>query len=475
VLSTGQIVGENKKMAHLKKLDIIAQEFISLQSSDTGRARKNNEESKMILQISKILTPSIRKMAKNKGLLNLLDDVQQHAYLAINTALKSWDGNMSSFSTYVHWQLRAEMKNLELHHFPERRKVSQNIDVQMLYLNRPCNDEKGSEGAELGEIMNLDPEGYLHIEDNIALKMQWRNIEFALAKIVIPQVNEYVAAGCVNRKNIVDSMRNIQIYVERTLIEESSCLVSEKHGVSRERVRQVTGLVDKSFCHHIKELMANPRPMTKDEKLAWELALSVYKEEKDHLITISGEINVRPSEQIEDECLARQDVPVNNKLAAVTTAAILSFQPAQIAAQPQKAPQEVSRAIPPAEPVVEPVEVAALKKQSSVSNKPEAIVEPKQIASSSKREFIDAQATGSKEWAIKLSEHPSQNEVKSAASNLIKIYPELRRYKPAIIRSQNGARYSIAFASLNLKEATVICASLQAQGQKCARIRIGNR
>lgn len=460
-------------MAHLKKLDIIAQEFICLQNSDTIRARKRSEEGKLILSISKILSPSIRKMAKNKGMLGILDEVQQHAFLAINTALKSWDGDMSSFSTYVHWQLRAEMKNLELHHFPERRKVSQNIDVQMLYLNRPCNEEKGSEGAELGEIMNLDPEGYLHIEDNIALKMQRRNIEFALAKIVIPRVNEYVATGCVNRKNIVDSMRNIQVYVERTLIEESSCLVSEKHGVSRERVRQVTKLVEKSFCHHIKELMANPRPMTKDEKLAWELALSVYREEKDHLITISGEITVRPSEEIENECLARQEIPVNKNIAAMATAAILSFQSAQISAEPQKQ-QEVSRAIPPSETVVKTAVVPAPQKKTNLASKSE-IKKEAELPNSSRRAFIGAEASGSKEWAIKLSEHPSQNEVKNAAGNIIKIYPELRRYKPAIIRSQNGARYSLAFASLNMKEATVICANLQAQGQKCARIRIGNR
>lgn len=434
-------------MTQLKALDGLASETLAVRASGLGPARLRREEDRLVSRIADVLRPTVRKMMRHKGMLDIQDEVNQHAYIAIHTALSDWDGSISSFSTHVHWKLRAEMRTLELQHFPERRKVCENIDVRMVYLNRPCNDGQGDESDELGEVMNLDPEGYRVIEDNVDHQMFIRNIDNALARIAAPRISTYLSSGCSDRAPVATVMRDIHIFIQRMLHEENARVVAACHDITRERIRQITNKIENVFSKNIRDMMQNPRPMTNEEEEAWELALAIYREEAGYDIKLIDRGDVRTAEEIELPLLAQE----GNMKKTIAVAAVVALASPGVA-------QEHSRAIPPSAETSEPITVNSLAVESvdlEVAN--------------------DIDADGDQEWAIKLGEHPTRFALRSAADNVLRRNPELRSYRPAMIPSRNGKGIGLAFGALNLNDATKLCTLLEARGENCIRIRIGNR
>lgn len=454
-------------MTNLRILDSLACEYQKLGESDLGPGRRKKEETNIITRIHKVLTPSIRRSAKQKGMLGIQDDVDQHAYLAINTALGTWNSELSSFSTHVHWQLRAEMKSLELYHFPERRKVSQNINVQMVYINQVAQADSEN-GSEFGDILNLDPEGFLEIENNISQQMDCRNIEYALSRMIISEVGSYLNGKCLNRGGILRVMRNIHIYIQQKIGEENTNLVGDKHSITRERVRQVTMTMHETFSRHIRDIVARPRSMTIEEKDAWELSLAIYKEERGQSIPLTKCTNPRTSEEIENCYLNLPEDHMKAKIAAML-AGIAFVQSVPSVSQ------ERSRAIPPVtavKPSVEKTKTQTSKTDERVTGR---VVANDTERAASKREFEGVEPDNGKIWVVKISEHPNQYDLKTAASSAIQRHPELKVYRPAIIRNKDRNTLSLGFGGLNQKEATRVCAIMQSRGQACSRIRVGQR
>ena len=442
-------------MTQLKALDGLARETLAIRSSGLGPARLRREEDRLVSRISDVLRPTVRKMMRHKGMMDLQDEVGQHAFIAIHTALSDWDGSISSFSTHVHWKLRAEMRTLELQHFPERRKVCENIDVRMVYLNKPCNDGQGDESDEIGEVMNLDPEGYRTIEDNVDHGMFIRNIDNALSRIAAPRIAAYLASGCSDRAPVVIVMRDIHIFVQRMLHEENARVVAACHDITRERIRQIANKVEKAFTKNIRDMMQNPRPLTEEEESAWELALSIYREEAGYDLKLVDRGVIRSVDDIEAEYIAQEDGMKKTTLAVAAAVALVSSEADA---------QDHSRAIPPQEALVADAEPARTVTVSSLAV--EAI--DSEVAN-------DLQVVEENEWAIKLGEHPTRFALRSAANDVLRRNPELQKYNPAMIPSRNGKGIGLAFGTLDLPEATRLCSLLESRGENCIRIRIGNR
>lgn len=440
-------------MTQLKALDGLARETLAIRSSGLGPARLRREEDRLVSRISDVLRPTVRKMMRHKGMMDLQDEVGQHAFIAIHTALSDWDGSISSFSTHVHWKLRAEMRTLELQHFPERRKVCENIDVRMVYLNKPCNDGQGDESDEIGEVMNLDPEGYRMIEDNVDHGMFIRNIDNALSRIAAPRISTYLSTGCSDRAPVVNVMRDIHIFVQRMLHEENARVVAACHAITRERIRQITNKVEKVFTKNIRDMMQNPRPLTEEEEAAWELALAIYREEAGYDLKLVDRGTTRSVEEIEMAYISQDGGMKKTTLAVAAAVALVSSEAGA---------QDHSRAIPP---------------QENAEAEPARTVIVNSVAIESVDGEIanDLEIDDSNEWAIKLGEHPSRFALRSAANDVLRRNPELQKYNPAMIPSRNGKGIGLAFGTLDLPEATRLCSLLESRGENCIRIRIGNR
>ena len=459
-------------MTQLKALDGLASEALALRASDLRPARRQREEDLLVYRIFEVLKPTVRKMLRNKGMLDIMDEGEQHGFIAIHTALNDWDHSLSSFSTHVHWKLRAEMRSLELHHFPERRKVCENIDVRMIHLNKPCQDNSEGEMDEIGNVMNLDPVGYLQIEDNVDAAMFRRNIDGALSRIAIPRINSYVSSGFTDQAPVFQVMRDIHIFIQRVLGDENAEAVANSHGITRERIRQITNKIETAFMKNMKDMLQNPRKRTTSEDLSWELALSIYNEQGGHDIrlmdgvpyideerdTIENRAAMRLPEDIEYEIRNRTDEEEEMKSGLVIAAAALGLS--GVPAQAQEEPLR-SRAVPPTQAAPKEIEI---------------VEEPARIEGAVPRSEDDSlQPEGRREWAIKLGDHPTRYALRSAADSAVKRNPELGRYKPSIVESRDGEGLSLAFGILELPEATRLCSMLERRGEDCIRIRIGNR
>ena len=148
--------------------------------------------------------------------------------------------------------------------------------------------------------------------------------------------------------------------------------------------------------------------------------------------------------------------------AGLVAAAAVALASTSAQAQ-QEAPR--SRAIPPAQEAPQTIEV---------------VEEPTKIVQERAQEDAIAdedqlKAEGRREWAIKLSEHPTRYALRSAADGLLRRNPELGKYKPSIMQGRDGQGLALAFGVLELPEATRLCSVLERRGEECIRIRIGER
>jgi hypothetical protein len=462
-------------MTQLKALDGLAAEALALRQSDMRPARLRREEDKLVYRISEILKGTMRKMLRNKGMLDILDEGEQHGYIAIHAALGDWNPSLSSFSTHVHWKLRAEMRTLELHHFPERRKVCENINVTMIHLNKSCQEGAEGDKDEIGNVMNLDPLGYTQIEDNVDSAMFRRNIDGALSRIATPRINAYISSGFTDQGPVYQVMRDIHIFIQRVLGDENAEAVANSHGITRERIRQITNKIEIAFMKNMKDMLQAPRKRTEDEDLAWELALSIYNDRAGHDIrlldgvpyadsdkdTVSEKREaMRLPEDVEYEIRNRTEENEMKAGMVVAAAAVLASGQVNAESQPAR-----SRAVPPAEQNQEAAPtVIEIVEESTLPD-----------ARTGRTEVDELRPEGRREWAIKLGEHPTRYALRSAADGIVRRNPELGRYKPSIVANRDGTGLVLAFGVLELPEATRLCSVLERRGEDCSRIRIGSR
>lgn len=219
-------------------------------SEGLSTRRLEREESKLIVQVYALLKPVVRKLVARKNMLSMIQECEQHAYIAIHRAIDSWDSNISSFSTYVHWQIRAELGDLQHKMYPERRKVQTLVPVKMLELDRPMNTNDGN-SATMGDFL-VDEIAETRVEDAasqyvakhclerifshyLARKQKaYESHEHDLAKIEEHRYNLMRNRDIYLRYRVGIGFKGIQKYKD----------IAAKYEISRERVRQIVARVE---------------------------------------------------------------------------------------------------------------------------------------------------------------------------------------------------------------------------------------
>lgn len=488
-------------MTLMQEMDEIALEALALKESDISPARYRHHESRLTEMLFEKLRGSIRKMKNHKNInRNHSEDADQHARMAIVSALNSWIPSISSFSTHVHWRLRAELRQLELTIYPERRRVSAGIDVRMIELN---DITAGSD--DYMTVLNLDPESEERTEFDADMAIYYTKIEQMLARIIYRRIGQY-ETGCLNRAAIKNCMRDVHIFKQRMIDSEVANNVGTKHHVSRERIRQINEKMKKEIKKQVESLEADPRPATAEETRRWNLAVAVYYEETES--TEKGDTDLRlykngpilhssnyemkaPAEDLvtslDDEADANLDEivsatdanlfgdsfftdeetgyghnpqkirPTRTKRAraAITAAATLSL--AGMAVQPAAA-QSKSRAIPP---------VSASDIASSVTNVKTASIN---LTNDIKPQAIKLE--NKKSWAVKLGTYSDKTMLRQAAADARTKHPEFRTLKIAYVPQRGETGVALAFGPLDQNAAEAICSQIE---QDCKMVRLGER
>lgn len=77
-------------------------------------ARERARVDRAFARVAALLAPRIRYFTRTYGLADVAEDAQQACAIAIHRAAERYDRRRARFTTYVNWQLRAELQALRL-------------------------------------------------------------------------------------------------------------------------------------------------------------------------------------------------------------------------------------------------------------------------------------------------------------------------------------------------------------------------
>lgn len=240
------------------------------------------EQDRLAREMQRILKPSIRRLAARKNMTkDIQDEIDQHTFIAICRALRDWDPEIATFSTHVHWKVRAELQTLQHFEFPDRRRLAVPVKINFLELDRPYTGDDGSTYTMADYLVDEDAEDMVEsaARRHVALHTFERVFSHAIAR----QMQAY----CINqndqdkiaarRHNL---MRNRWIYIRRTLGLETYEQIAQEYSVTRERARQIIIGVDKEmkgqlprYCKDSNQIVSATRMPPEDVHPSWDYML----------------------------------------------------------------------------------------------------------------------------------------------------------------------------------------------------------
>ena len=514
-------------MRTLKELDAIAAKLQDLSAQGLSPARHRRETDRLTWSIYEILQSSIRKQVARKGMKDHVDDVQQHSLIAINSAVATWEPERSSFSTFVHWKLMAELRTLELHLFPARRALAKNLDIKHFSMDEPI-FRGDPDGCAYAEINNLNPEAEQRVHDNAEKSLLYRRMDEIFARMMSGRVGQFEIGGYVYPRGVLTGMRDIHIFILRELHETCANDVAAMYDLTRERIRQITASVDKLF----KQIGASGKPLDLSENCArqWKLAVALYKEHADIDVRLGDSSALLSSSEYErprviealpavdfTDALIEVDQTVTAEIAEDHAFAGATQQELDLAAEEQpeqpikratfvqKARAAILAAQRPARGMPDLQAILPMFEQPASAANDEAMqVEDSAMPASGKRKILpfirkskaaafamaaiasiassgvaakappnpsiaDPPAT----YAVKLDVKGDKGEIRLAAPAERAKHAEFSdlqiAYVPGAIEREN----SLAFAPLAWLDAQRICSDMTAKGEKCSIIRFG--
>lgn len=244
--------------------------------------RLNAERDRLAHEMHRILKPSIRRLTTRKNMTrDLQDDIDQHTFIAICRALSDWNPDIATFSTHVHWKVRAELQTLQHFEFPDRRRLATPQRISFLELDRPYTGDDGSTYTMADYLIDETAEDMVEAEArrHVALHTFERVFSHAIAR----QMQAY----CINQTDQDkiaarrhSLMRNRWIYIRRTLGLETYEQIAQEYNVTRERARQIIISVDKEargqlprFCKEENQIVSATRMAPEDVHPSWDYML----------------------------------------------------------------------------------------------------------------------------------------------------------------------------------------------------------
>lgn len=466
-------------MQSLKKLDDIAQRFLDLAGSGLRPARLRREQDRVIEDLYSALRPSIAKLAKRKGMLMYQDDIQQHARIAINTALESWSPDESSFSTYVHWKLRAELKTLELHLFPERRALAKDLDVKA-YSFEDLSVHTNDEGSQsFLDIVNFAPELETETESGAERLILFRRMDEVFASIIAPKIDAFERGGCVNIRPVMTAMRDIHIFIQRKVHDQTNNTVAVYHDLTRERIRQITGKIERTFF--IAFEINGGIDITADDERKWLHAAAIYAENAGQDIRLLKEIALQPSasyetarpmgdapnfdmiDEIEDEVEVEVEAPepvADERFATEAVQQDLFRETATVRRIDRKNDRfaaDRKRPVLRAGALAMAAAAALAGQAAAAKSPPVPVDEPSRIA-----------------FAVKLDVRGPLDQLMDAAKRAKADNIEFSDLRAAYVPDRVSEQGSLAFAPLAWLDAERICSKIKASGKRCTIVHIQN-
>ncbi|ALH82311.1 sigma factor [Sphingopyxis macrogoltabida] len=98
-------------------------------------ARARARVDRAFARLAALLTPRIRYLIRVYGLTGVADDAGQACAIAIHRAADHYDPARARFTTYVTWQLRAELQALRLRLYGEHRSAGRRQVTTILSLD----------------------------------------------------------------------------------------------------------------------------------------------------------------------------------------------------------------------------------------------------------------------------------------------------------------------------------------------------
>lgn len=510
-------------------LENYASRMLELNGDEHGLKphRLRAEKDRLAHEMHRILKPSIRRLTTRKNMTrDIQDDIDQHTFIAICRALTDWNPEIATFSTHVHWKVRAELQTLQHFEFPDRRRLATPQRISFLELDRPHTGDDGSTYTMADYLVDETAEDAVEAEArrHVALHTFERVFSHAIAR----QMQAY----CINQEDQEkisqrrhSLMRNRWIYIRRTLCLETYEQIAQEYGITRERARQIIIRVDEEARGQLprfsKEDGCIQEPTRKPPETihpSWDyMLIDFYMATGEDTRLFGREVamptriptyDFRPEVAIVDQ--TAEDMAAELNVHRIEDARIVQdveqARPPVIRAHEEKASTVVrmpdrrrgvlrqagiaaiagamlttavaanaqSRAIPPegpgtrnAEITVESREAGRLAVRAPVS-RPKAVQTDKGIA------HIDRISLARPAWGVRIADYSSEKAARAGWTGERKSWNWLRGLQAAYIPASSGSTHGVAFGPLSETQAQGMCHEAKRHSKPCQVVRFGN-
>jgi RNA polymerase sigma factor (sigma-70 family) len=501
--------------------------MIELNKNEKGLRpnRLEAEKSKIASEMLRILRPSLRRLSLKKKMgPELQEDVEQHAYIGICKALEDYNPELSSFSTYVHWKIRAELQTMQHFQFPERRRLSTPVRISFVELDKPQMQENGDTCCMIDFLEDAHAED--KIEDAARKYVAFHAIDRIFSHSIARQVRHMYMTGNDDSKitaKVHRFMRDRWMYVRHTIFMENHEQIAAEYGISRERVRQIISKVEENVCHQVahynksKELVDWSGEIPKEIHPSWTYMVLEYYRETGQDVRLVGrdepmpktaeafdfvadlteeKKSIAPVVAVEDvvdqpavaetnSTVVRIDIPLSgqkqksggetgkvismsaHKKALARHAASMVAAGAMLASA-VSANAQTSRAIPPLEIESKSasVKVEAIKRK--IASKP--VVEKRRVLSLVSIEGIKVKTPS---WGVKTAQFANLSQAREGWVREQNSWNWLKGLQPAYLKNPATNYHSIAFGPLTKDQADGMCHEAKRYGKPCEVISFG--
>lgn len=493
-------------------LESYAARMLELSRNDQGLKphRLRAEKDRMAREMQRILKPSIRRLASRKNMpRDIQDEVDQHTFIAICRALSDWNPEIATFSTHVHWKVRAELQTLQHFEFPDRRRLATPQRISFLELDRPYTGDDGSTYTMADYLVDETAEDM--VESDARRHVAIHTFERVFSHAIARQMQQY----CINKEDqdkIADKrhslMRNRWIYVRRTLGLETYEQIAQEYNITRERARQIIMRVDEEmrgqlprFCKATNQVISATRRPPEDVHPSWDyMLIDFYMATGEDTRLVGREspmpsrvdsYDFRPEVQIAPQTtqdmvaeLARpveeasparpaaadNVVPMTTKRTPLVRQAAValiagSMLTSAVAANAQ------SRAIPPEEASVP---VASEKGQASAAPTirratPRPHAQPRMAGIVDMDRIMVDRPT----WGVRVADYATAQQARTRWSSEPKTWQWLRGLRAAYMAPAGGGTHSVAFGPLSERQAAGMCHEARRYSKSCQVVRFG--
>jgi DNA-directed RNA polymerase specialized sigma subunit len=498
-----------------------------LQNSGLSDRRREAEENKLIVQIYSAMRNAVCLMVNKKGMSSFLEDAEQQARIAIYRACFTFDPEMASFNTYAHWQIRAELKALELTMIPERRKIKLKQKFSMFSLSMPIITPDGKEGDSAQSFL-IDETSENLVEERAMVHIALSSMD----RLFSQYIGKKYRAFCKNNveqdareRRVLKLMRNRDVFYRNRILMQKFDDIAVMYGVSRERIRQIIKVIDRDLKGYFpvvvketKDILPPTRIVANFMDESWKEVCEIYGQytdeeaclvkryhlamsapmEKPELLEIirkTGGFMVEETESFEQEkvdsidfeeidrelneisCSIKSqatkeylfdddEIPVINKSSGNKMQKIIAgavIAGTMAIASPVTA--QHSRGIPPSDTII------LAPHEMPQKPKPEVTIQ-KSVVTPVKGKYTIPEKPEGAVWVARVAEYNTAAEVSQNKEKIKSKYSELKDLKPAIIPAKSGKKPGLGFGPLTMQKASELCTKLKNKGVSCILVRL---